>query len=644
MHTMKPTLAVFSFLLSQLTPVYGEKSPSEVTVSDLEMVVSAHFLATEAGEKILADGGTAIDAMIAVQTVLGLVEPQSSGIAGGAFVVYFDAEMGKLTTFDARETAPILATEDRFVDPATSLSLGFRDAWQSALSVGVPGVPRAMEMLHKKFGKLPWADLFEPAKAHAIDGFNVSQRTEDFANALLESNESCEDRLYFRDPVTFAYLINPDCTAKPAGTVLTNPEYADTMDLLAAGGADAFYTGVIAEDIVAKLAGDRNPSGDALLSLEDLAGYEVVEREPICKMYRGMHNVCGMGPPSSGALAVGQILGILENFDLTGPGPTDVDTVHLFTQAGRLAFADRGLYVADTDFITVPVEGMLNDAYLTSRAGLIDMMMDMGTATAGVPPGTFNPAAPQTSSFEAGTSHISIVDQFGNALSMTTTVESIFGNGLMVRGFLLNNQLTDFSFAATDDAGTPIANRVQAKKRPRSSMSPTIVLDKDGALAYVTGSPGGSRIIGYTAHSLVNMLDFGYDPQQAANTPHYQNRNGNTEIEVPEAGITSDYDIAALSAALSARGHTVSERELNSGLSIVKVQADGLLGGFDPRRDGSAGGRLATAAPAVAVVLTEAPAVAPVMMTDAPSGAPVTSGSLIVFVGTVVGVLALFVY
>jgi gamma-glutamyltranspeptidase/glutathione hydrolase len=635
MHAIKPTLAVFFFLSSQLMPVYG--AVKEVTVSDLEMVVSANFLATEAGEKILADGGTAVDAMIAVQTVLGLVEPQSSGLGGGAFVIYYDAEMGKLTTFDARETAPMLATEDRYLDPATGSTMGFRDAWQSALGVGVPGVPRAMERLHQKYGKLPWADLFEPAKDHAINGFETSQRTADFANSLLEDNESCDNRLYFRDPVSFAYFSNPNCTAKPAGTVVKNPEYADTLDLMAQGGADAFYTGVVAEDIVAKLSGDRNPTGDALLSLEDLAGYEVVEREPVCKMYRGMYNVCGMGPPSSGALAVGQILGILENFNLTGPGPTDVDTVHLFTQAGRMAFADRGLYVADTDFITVPVEGMLDEAYLASRAALINMEMDMGSATAGVPPGTFDPAAPQITSFEAGTSHISIVDQFGNALSMTTSVESIFGSGLMMRGFLLNNQLTDFSFQAVDSNGTPIANRVQPKKRPRSSMSPTIVLNKDDTLAYITGSPGGSRIIGYTAQSLVSMLDFGYDPQQASNTPHYQNRNSNTEIEVPEDGITSDYDIAALSTALQARGHPVVERALSSGLSIIEVQADGFLGGSDPRRDGSAGGRLSP----VIAAQTDAPSGAPVA--DAPSGAPVTSRSLVV-VGMLSGVLALLAY
>jgi gamma-glutamyltranspeptidase/glutathione hydrolase len=627
MHVMKPTLAVFSFLLSQLLPAcVRSQGLKDVTASDLEMVVSNHFLATEAGEKILADGGTAVDAMIAIQTVLGLVEPQSSGIGGGAFIVYYDAEMDKLTTFDARETAPMLATEDRFVDPVANSALDWSDAWQSALGVGNPGVPRALETMHQKYGKLPWADLFEPAKDHAINGFEFTQRTETQVNQLLADNESCENRTFFRDPVAFDYFVNSDCTAKPAGTFVKNLEYASTMDLLAQGGADAFYTGVVAEEIVAKIAGDRNPTGDATLSLEDLAGYEVLEREPVCNMYRGIHNVCGMGPPSSGALAVGQIMGILENFNLTGPGPKDVDTVHLFTQAMRLAFADRNLYVGDTDFITVPVEGMLDDAYLASRATLIDMTMDMGKAAAGVPPGTFDPVSPQTTDFEGGTSHISIVDQFGNALSMTTSVEWYFGSGLMVRGFLLNNQLTDFSFAATDAAGTPIANRVQPKKRPRSSMSPTIVLNEDGKPAYLTGSPGGYRIIGFTAQSLVSMLDFGYDPQQAANTAFYQNRNGDTEIEVPQDGITADYDVEALNTALEARGHEVVQYSGDgSGLGIIEVTADGFLGGADPRRAGTAAGRLDTDA-----------------SVGDPSSAPVISRSLVV-VSMLAGVLALFI-
>jgi gamma-glutamyltranspeptidase/glutathione hydrolase len=302
-----------------------------------------------------------------------------------------------------------------------------------------------------------------------------------------------------------------------------------------------------------------------------------------------------MGPPSSGGLAVGQILGILENFDLagiaaSGDGPLDDEVVHLFTQAGRLAFADRNLYVGDTDFVTVPVEGMLDEAYLASRAALIGPN-DMGTASPGTPPGDFDPTAPDPSAKTSGTSQISIVDRWGNALSMTTSIESSFGNGVMVHGFLLNNELTDFSFRPVDSEGTPIANRVQPNKRPRSSMSPTIVLDAAGAVELVTGSPGGSRIIGYTAQTVVNHIDYNLDPQLSVATPHYQNRNGSTDIEQPIPGVTLDYDAAALEAALEARGHTVNVRSLTSGLGVIHVTPNELLGGADLRRDGTVGGR-----------------------------------------------------
>lgn len=424
--------------------------------SETEMVVSADYMASEAGRKVLAAGGTAVDAMIAVQTVLGLVEPQSSGIGGGAFVVYYDAAEKKVTTFDAREKAPMTATEGRYLD-ADGNALDFFDAWQSALSVGVPGVPRLMEDMHQKYGALPWADLFQDAKSLALNGYEQTVRTVEDAAELLAENESCEDgeRLFFRDSEAFAYFIDAEtCTPKPVGTIQTNPDYAEVLDLLSTGGADSFYTGQLAEDIIAKLASDRKPTEDPVITLEDMAAYEVIEREPVCKSYRGEYNICGMGPPSSGALAVGQILGIMDNFNLTSNDLFDVETVHIFTQAMRLAFADRNLYVGDADFITVPIEGMLDETYLAERAGLITDM-DMESATPGTPPGCFDPSAPQTESFESGTSHISIVDKFGNALSMTTTVESYFGSGLFVRGFILNNQLTDFSFNPADlDGGS----------------------------------------------------------------------------------------------------------------------------------------------------------------------------------------------
>jgi gamma-glutamyltranspeptidase/glutathione hydrolase len=476
-----------------------------------------------------------------------------------------------------------------------------------------------MEYVHQRFGKLKWRKLFRSATRLAEKGYPLTQRTSDQVAGLLSLNPSCDFRIFFRDPAAFEYFANPDCSAKPAGTPIKNPAYAETMKTLARDGADGFYHGSIAENIAAAVQGDLLIGGD--MTVEDLANYDVVEREPVCLNYRG-HDVCGMGPPSSGALAVGQILGILENFDIAAGAPLDVETVHLFAQAGRLAFADRGLYVGDSDFVTVPVEGMLDEDYLASRAALITDM-DMGRAAPGVPPGDFDPSAPDNSAKDSGTSHVSIVDRYGNALSMTTTIESSFGNGVMVNGFLLNNELTDFSFAATDSTGVPIANRVQGNKRPRSSMSPTIVFDEQGRVEIVTGSPGGSRIIGYTAQSIVNMIDFGLDPQQAINVPHYMNRNGRTDIEAPIPGITLDYDAEALAAALKARGHSnpdvpLEQRSVGiiaqtSGLSIIQINRESeksskrsddeddkdwrkqkgllLIGGADHRRDGTVSGR-----------------------------------------------------
>lgn len=565
-------------------PAAAQEPLPEAVTTQREMVVTANPTATAAGAKILRRGGTAADAFVAVQAVLGLVEPQSSGLGGGAFLVWHDGATGQTVTYDAREKAPMAATEDRFS------GLSFFPAWQSGLSVGVPGTPALMEAVHDDHGRLPWRSLFTDGQRLANGGFEVTGRTEDAVNLLLGFNDDCTNRLFLRDPAAFEYFTNgsaTECAAKPAGTRLRNKDYADTLKSLRKDGAEAFYAGAIAESIVEAVQTDPAIPGD--MELSDLAGYDVVQRDPVCQDYRG-YDVCGMGPPSSGALAVGQILGILENFDL-GTDPIGEQYVHLFTQASRLAFADRNLYVGDTDFVTVPVEGMLDDAYLDSRAALITDM-DMGTAAPGTPPGEFDPASPQAASPEAGTSQVSIVDRYGNALSVTTTVESILGNGVLVEGFVLNNELTDFSFNPTGPDGTPVANRVEPGKRPRSSMSPTIVFDGSGEVAYVTGSPGGSRIIGYTAQSVVNLIDFGLDPQQAINVPHIQNRNTTTtEIEDPIPGVTWDYDAPALAAALEARGHTVSIATLTSGLSVIEVGDGVLVGGADHRRDGAVGGR-----------------------------------------------------
>jgi gamma-glutamyltranspeptidase/glutathione hydrolase len=610
MVTLNRFFALASLILVFSADVQSRSLPQAVSYKN-EMVVTTNSIATEVGVKILKQGGNAVDAMVAIQTVLGLVEPQSSGLGGGAFVIYHDAKSHKTTTIDAREKAPASATEDRFYFSW----FPFVMAWQSGLSVGVPGIPRMMEHLHHQYGQLPWRTLFRPAIKLARDGYPLTVATSEEVAALLDYNPLCSLRIFFRDPVAFDYFVNTECVAKPAGTLMHNPAYAETLSTLADKGADGFYIGSIAADIVNAVKNDSRISGD--MTTEDLANYQVVEREPVCFNYHE-HNVCGMGPPSSGALAIGQILGILESFDLSVLSPLDIESVHLITQAERLAFADRGLYVGDPDFVTVPKDGMLNKDYLASRAALI-RDWDMGVASSGVPPGYFDPAAPDTSVDESGTSHISIVDRYGNALAMTTSIEGPFGNGVMVNGFLLNNQLTDFSFAATDSNGLPIANRVQGNKRPRSSMSPTIVFNKDSKVEILTGSPGGSRIIGYTVQSLINIIDFSLDPQQAINTPHYMNRNDRTEIEQPIPGVTIDYDAEALAAALKERGHSdpslpLAKRELDiiaqtSGLSIIQVKrmqdshkcdVDAckekkhprtiLIGGADYRREGAIGG------------------------------------------------------
>ena len=561
-----------------------------------EMVVSANPLASKAGARILRRGGTAADAMVAVQTVLGLVEPQSSGIGGGAFIVYYDAKTDTLTTIDAREKAPLSAKETRFLN-AEGNSIGFFNAWQSGLSAGVPGVPAMMEFMQKRYGKLKWAELFADAKRLARRGYPLTERTSSQVAGLLARNASCSDRLFFRDPTAFNYFTNGDlvdCAAKPTGTIIKNPDYAKLMARLARKGADGFYKGHVAQAIVKAVQTDPNIPGD--MTLKDLRKYNVVERKPVCVDYRG-YEVCGMGPPSSGALAVGQILGVFEN--LTNKAgtkfddPLDDEVVHFFTMAGRLAFADRGLYVGDSDFVTVPIKGMLDKKYLASRAALVGDS-DIGTALPGEIDG-FDPNGPaHKRAKNSGTSHVSIVDKYGNALSMTTTIESSFGNGVMTPGwgFLLNNELTDFAFTPVSADGQKIANRVQPGKRPRSSMSPTIVFDPYGELFLVTGSPGGSRIIGYTAQSIVNVIDFGLDPQQAINVPHFMNRNGSTDIETPIAGVTRDYDAEALQATLQeARGHTVRILTQTSGLSIIQVGDRHLIGGGDKRRDGTVKGR-----------------------------------------------------
>ena len=530
-----------------------------VTASDF-MIATAHPLATQAGYDVLAEGGTAADAMVAVQAMLGLVEPQSSGLGGGAFLVYWDAEAGELTTYDAREKAP-LAADDTYWLNADGETIPFMEAVVGGRSAGVPGTPMLMEVLHADHGSMDFADLLQAAIDTATNGFSVSQRMADSIAGTSGLDTFVATAEYFL----------PGGAPLAEGTNLVNPEYAATLQLFGEQGSEPFYTGEIAEDIVAALNTNINPG---MLTMEDMAAYEVVKRDPVCMNYRG-YDICGMGPPSSGALTVGQIMGLLEPFDMAAIGE-GVEARHLFAEASRLAFADRGLYIGDTDFVDMP-DGLLDDAYLAERSALIDPDTSMGIADPGTPPGWSQALAPDTERPRHGTSHFVILDSHGNAISATTTIESGFGNRVMTRGYLLNNELTDFSFAAEAN-GLPIANRVEAGKRPRSSMAPTIVF-ADGAPVLLTGSPGGANIIDYTALSLVAILDWEMDPQAAIDLPHVTNLNGRTSVEEGEGA-------EEMAAALTAMGHEVAIANLNSGLHVIQITEDGLIGAADKRREG----------------------------------------------------------
>ena len=529
------------------------------------MVAAANPHAVQAGADVMAAGGTAADALVAVQTVLGLVEPQSSGLGGGAFLVWYDAASGQLTTLDGRETAPLAATPKRFLD-AEGEPLKFYDAVVGGLSVGVPGTPALLATAQAKWGKGNWAELLQPAITLAQDGFDVSPRL-----AALVAEDA--ERLARFDSTASYFL--PQGQPLQAGARLTNAAYADTLRTLA-DDPRAFYTGAIAQDIV-DTVNAAVPAG-GLLSKLDFTLYAACERDAVCAPFQG-HEVCGMGPPSSGALTVGQILGMLDNYDLSALDPADPQAWRLIGDASRLAFADRGRYMADSDFVPMPTAGLVDPAYLAERAKLLAGDDALPEVSPGTPEWDHAMLLSDDESIELpSTSHISIVDSYGNVASMTTTIENGFGSRLMVRGFLLNNELTDFSFRTHSD-GVPIANRLEPGKRPRSSMAPTIVM-KDGAPVLAIGSPGGSRIIGYVAQAIIAHLAWGMDVQQAVAMPHAVNRFGTYDLE---AGTTA----ADLQGPLGDMGFEVKTQDLNSGLHAIEI-GDGLQGGADPRREGIA--------------------------------------------------------
>ncbi|HPU53876.1 MAG TPA: gamma-glutamyltransferase family protein, partial [Burkholderiaceae bacterium] len=483
---------------------------------------------------------------------------------------------------------PAAATANQFLT-ASGAPQSFLTAVDGGLSVGTPGLVRMLELAHKNHGRLAWASLFDEGIRLSEAGFAISPRM----NAQVVGSAA---RLKAQGEPTASYFLKPDGTAKDVGTLQKNPELADTFRKLAAGGANAFYTGEIAQSIVDKVR--SHPTQPGRLSMADMAGYQAKNRPAVCGDYRAL-KVCGMGPPSSGGITVLQTLGILENFNVRSLKPNTADSVHLISEAYRLAYADRGLYIADTDFVSVPTAGLINKDYLKARASIIRMDKSMGTPVAGVPPGALARGG-DTSLSLPSTSHMSIVDSFGNVVSMTTTIENGFGSLQMVRGFLLNNQLTDFSFAPTDAAGKPIANAVAPGKRPRSSMSPTIVLNAANEVEAVIGSPGGSNIIQYVVKSLVGVVDWDLNIQQAINLPNF---GAQTSATTSLERLTT---ITGLEADLKARGHTVAIVDINSGLHGIVFngrRANGQAGvlardpnegtwagGADPRREGVAKG------------------------------------------------------
>jgi gamma-glutamyltranspeptidase/glutathione hydrolase len=544
-------------------------TPKSLVVADRHMVVAAEPLAAEAGRAILRQGGSAADAAIATELVLGLVEPQSSGLGGGAFLVYWDAKTRSLATFDGREAAPAAAKPDRFM--RNGKPMPFETAVLSGLSVGVPGLLRTLEAVHKKYGKLPWASLFAPAIKLAENGFPVSPRL----NVLLK-----ESRAEKFSPAAQAYFFDENGKPPEQGELLKNPRYAETLKAIAERGADAFYSGPIADAIVKAVGQASSIPGD--MTHADLSGYVAKERDPICVEYRS-RQVCGMGPPSSGELSVGTVLKLIEPFpQVQGAAALMAPpALHIIAEAEKLAFADRNRYIADPDYIAVP-SGLTDDKYLAGRRRLISLTKSMEKAEPGLPPGLAKKTFGKDFTNEVpGTTQVSIIDDDGNALSMTATIESAFGSHLWAAGFLLNNELTDFSFRPVDDHGLAVANAVAGGKRPRSSMAPTIVLDSQGAPEIVTGSPGGSQIILYVVKSLVAMLDWGLDPQQAAALPNFGSQGGPFLIEYSPTYIWPAFE-------LTSYGHAITNMTMTSGVHTIMRKNGRLEGGADPRREGVA--------------------------------------------------------
>ena len=556
--------ATLLVVVATLWLAFGPKTPKPY------MVAAANPYAAQAGAEILTEGGSAVDAAIAVQAVLTLVEPESSGLAGGAFMLHWSPKDKKLDAYDGRETAPAGATPGMFLDDGGK-PLGIIPAVLSGRSIGAPGVVALLALAHKEHGKLPWAKLFEPAIRLSEEGFKVSQKLHD---------SIARDPALAKMPVSQDYFFTRDADGKrvpvAAGALLKNPKLAETLKIVAAEGPDGFYKGPVAQSIVDAV--HAAPMRPGTLSMADLAGYQAKHRTALCRPYRE-YKVCAMPPPTSGGIATLQILGILESFDMGQIEPMSVTAVHFIAEAEKLAYADRGKFLGDPDFVKVPVDALLDATYLRKRASLIDPSLSMKHAS----PGKLDNEEADARGINISiaypsTSHFAIVDTSGDVVSMTTSVEAPFGSHLMAGGMILNNQLTDFSFLPEED-GKPVANAVAPGKRPMSAMDPVIVFTKAGDFYAALGSPGGSRIIGYVAESLIAVLDWKMTMQQAFDLPRFLDRNGPLEIE-------EGTSLEKIAPELKQLGHDVLPEKMHSGLHGIMVTPDGLDGGADPRREG----------------------------------------------------------
>jgi gamma-glutamyltranspeptidase/glutathione hydrolase len=539
---------------------------SAAIANDKGVATSADPRATEAGAEILAKGGSASDAAMAMMLALTVVEPQSSGIGGGGFLLYFDAGEGKISTINGRETAPAGAKPERFVGP-DGKPMNFIEAWQGGHSAGVPGNIRLMADAHRKWGKLKWAELFKPAIHLAEQGFVVNKTLESRLDGIARfwPNFDAARSIYWVD-------------GKPAkaGMTIRNPELAKTLKLIARKGPDAFYKGAIAKQIVNAVTTSKVSPGD--MTLADLAAYKAVEQNAICAPYR-VYVVCGMGPPSSGATTILQILGTLERFDLATFGPDNPQSWHLIGQAMQLAYADREKYLADPAFAQVPVAGLIDKAYLAERSALIDAEKARADYPAGNPPGALARTA-AISAEHSGTTHFSVVDGKGNIANMTSTIEAPFGNQVIAGGFFLNNELTDFTFAPEQN-GAPVANRVEGGKRPLSSMSPTILFDANGKAVLALGSAGGKRIIMHVAKTLIGVIDFGLPLKEAINLPNIYFGGGALLLE-------ENSSLAEMMDQLAAKGQPAIVADLGSKVNGIQLVNGKWTGAADPRSEGTA--------------------------------------------------------